>query len=112
MIKVKTLDDQGNEQGPWRPSKVYHYMQWKNVAPDFVLDVSGYLDQKLAAVFAYKTQFHQQDSNPPVTPISTTNFKDSLTYRAQDLGRLIGVEYAEGFTSERYVADEHLSNLI
>ena len=112
LIKVKTLDDQGNEQGPWRPSKVYHYMQWKNVAPDFVVDVSGYLDQKLAAVFAYKTQFHQQDSNEPVTPISTTNFKDSLTYRAQDLGRLIGTAHAEGYNVERYVAVKSLSDLI
>jgi LmbE family N-acetylglucosaminyl deacetylase len=87
-------------------------MQWKNVAPDFVVDVSGYLDQKLAAVFAYKTQFHQQDSNEPVTPISTTNFKDSLTYRAQDLGRLIGTAHAEGYNVERYVAVKSLSDLI
>ena len=112
LIKVKTIDDQGNEQGPWRPSKVYHYMQWKNVQPDFVVDVSGYLAIKLAAALAYKTQFHQQDSDEPVTPISTTNFKDSLTYRAQDLGRLIGTTHAEGYNVERYVAVKSLSDLI
>ena len=112
LIKVKTIDDQGNEQGPWRPSKVYHYMQWKNVQPDFVVDVSGYLPVKLAAALAYKTQFHQQDSDEPVTPISTTNFKDSLTYRAQDLGRLIGTTHAEGYNVERYVAVKSLSDLI
>jgi bacillithiol biosynthesis deacetylase BshB1 len=112
LIKVKTTDDHGNDQEPWRPRKVYHYMQWKNVEPDFVVDVSGYLDQKLAAVLAYKTQFHQQDSNEPVTPISTTNFKDSLTYRAQDLGRLIGTAHAEGYNVERYVAVKSLSDLI
>ena len=67
------------------------------------MDVSGYLDKKLEAVFAYKTQFHPKDSSEPVTPISPTNFKDSISYRAQDLGRLIGVEHAEGFTVERYV---------
>ncbi len=112
LRKVKTIDDQGNDQGPWRPSKVYHYMQWKNVEPDFVVDVTGYLDKKLEAAFAYKTQFHQQDSDEPVTPISSTNFKDSLTYRAQDLGRLIGTEYAEGFNVERYVAVKSLYDLI
>ena len=112
LIKVQTMDDQGNEQGPWRPSKVYHYMQWKNVEPDFVVDVSGYLDKKLEAVFAYKTQFHQRDSSEPITPISTTNFKDSISYRAQDLGRLIGVEHAEGYNVERYVAVKSLSDLI
>ena len=87
-------------------------MQWKNVEPDFVVDVTGYLDKKLEAVFAYKTQFHQQDSDEPITPISSTNFKDSITYRAQDLGRLIGTEYAEGFNVERYVAVKSLSDLI
>jgi bacillithiol biosynthesis deacetylase BshB1 len=112
LRKVKTFDGQGNDQGPWRPSKVYHYMQWKNVKPDFVVDVTGYLDKKLEAAFAYKTQFHQQESDEPVTPISSTNFKDSLTYRAQDLGRLIGTEHAEGFNVERYVAVKSLSDLI
>jgi len=112
LQKIKTEDEKGVLQKPWRPSKVYHYMQWKNVEPDFVVDVSGYLDKKLEAVFAYKTQFHQRDSSEPITPISTTNFKDSISYRAQDLGRLIGVEHAEGYNVERYVAVKSLSDLI
>ena len=112
LQKINTEDEKGVLQKPWRPSKVYHYMQWKNVEPDFVVDVSGYLDKKLEAVFAYKTQFHQRDSSEPITPISTTNFKDSISYRAQDLGRLIGVEHAEGYNVERYVAVKSLSDLI
>ncbi len=112
LQKVITKDDLGNIQKPWRPSKVYHYIQWKNSEPDFVVDVTGYMDKKLDAVFAYKTQFHQQDSKEPVTPISSTNFKDSISYRAQDLGRLIGTEHAEGFNVERYVAVESLYDLI
>ena len=112
LQKIITEDEKGVLQKPWRPSKVYHYMQWKNVEPDFLVDVSGYLDKKLEAVFAYKTQFHQRDSSEPITPISTTNFKDSISYRAQDLGRLIGVEHAEGYNVERYVAVKSLSDLI
>lgn len=99
-------------QYPWRPKHVYHYIQWKNIEPDFVVDVTGYLDKKLESVFAYRTQFHQQKSDEPKTPISTTNFKDSITYRAQDMGRLIGTEHAEGFTVERYVAVKSLYDLI
>ena len=114
LVKVDTKWDADDEswQEPWRPKHVYHYIQWKNIEPDFVVDVTGFLDKKLAAVFAYKTQFHKKDSNEPVTPISTTNFKDSINYRAQDLGRLIGTEHGEGFTVERYVAVDTLSNLI
>lgn len=112
LIKVETVNELGEIQEPWRPSKVYHYIQWKNSEPDFVVDVTGYLDKKLESVFAYETQFHKQDSNEPITPISTTNFKDSITYRAQDMGRLIGTEYAEGFTVERFVAVKSLFDLI
>ena len=67
-----------------------------------------HIDKKLEAVFAYKTQFHQRDSSEPITPISTTNFKDSISYRAQDLGRLIGTTHEEGFNTERYIAVENL----
>ena len=60
---------------------------------------------------AYKTQFYDPDSKEPETPISSKNFTDSVTYRAQDLGRLVGVDYAEGFTVERYPAVDSLFDL-
>ena len=111
LRKVETISE-GKNQEAWRPKHVYHYIQWKNIEPDFVVDVSGFINKKLEAVLAYKTQFFQQDSNEPVTPISTTNFKDSITYRAQDLGRLIGKEHGEGFTVERYVAVQSLYDIV
>jgi N-acetylglucosamine malate deacetylase 1 len=61
---------------------------------------------------AYSSQFFDPKSNEPETPITSKNFIDSIQYRANDLGRLIGVEYAEGFTTERYVAVENLDKLI
>ena len=60
---------------------------------------------------AYKTQFFDPSSKEPETPISSSNFTDSIKYRARDLGRLIGVEDGEGFTVERYVAVDSLYNL-
>jgi len=102
----------GKKQEAYRPKVVYHYIQWKNIKPDFVVDISGFMDKKLEAVFAYDSQFFKQGSNEPVTPIATKNFQESIEYRAKDLGRLIGVEYAEGFTVERYAAVNSLSDLI
>lgn len=99
------------EQEAWRPKHVYHYIQWKNLEPDFVVDVSDFIKKKEEAVFAYTSQFFDPDSDDPATPISSSNFKESISYRARDLGRLIGVEYAEGFTVERYVAVDSLFDL-
>jgi bacillithiol biosynthesis deacetylase BshB1 len=60
----------------------------------------------------WRPQFYNPRSKEPETPISSENFTDSVQYRAKDLGRLIGVEFAEGFTAERYVAVENLDKLI
>ncbi|CAM1366934.1 bacillithiol biosynthesis deacetylase BshB1 [Tenacibaculum xiamenense] len=111
LLKIETELD-GVKQEKWRPKQVYHYIQWKNIEPDFVVDVSGYMDKKIDSVKAYASQFYDPNSKEPETPITSKNFIDSIKYRANDLGRLIGVEFAEGFTSERYVAVENLSKLI
>jgi N-acetylglucosamine malate deacetylase 1 len=111
LIKIETKID-GTIQERWRPKQVYHYIQWKNIEPDFVVDVSGFLDIKIASVMAYASQFYDPTSNEPETPITSKNFIDSIVYRARDLGRLIDVESAEGFTTERYVAIENFSKLI
>ncbi len=111
LIKIETMVD-GKNQEKWRPNQVYHYIQWKNIEPNFVVDVSGFIDKKEAAVLAYGSQFFDPNSDEPETPITSKNFIDSINYRARDLGRLIGVDYAEGFTSERYVAVKNLDKLI
>jgi len=111
LVKIATKVE-GVSQAPWRPKQVYHYIQWKNSQPDFVVDVTGFMDQKTAAVAAYRSQFFDPNSSAPETPITSKNFSDSIRYRAQDLGRIIGVEAAEGFTTERYVAVESLDKLI
>jgi len=103
---------EGIAQQAWRPKTVYHYIQWKNLTPDFVVDVTGFMNVKVDSLMAYKSQFYDPNSTEPVTPIATKNFRDSILYRAADLGRLINTEYAEGFTAERYVAVNSLGDLI
>jgi len=111
LVKIKTKAG-GKQQEAWRPKHVYHYIQWKNLEPDFVVDVSNYIETKLEAIKAYSSQFYDPKSKEPESPITSKNFLNSISYRAQDLGRLIGVEHAEGFTVERFVAIESLDKLI
>ncbi|QYA27039.1 bacillithiol biosynthesis deacetylase BshB1 [Gramella sp. MT6] len=111
LRKIETVMD-GEKQSSWRPKHVFHYIQWKNLKPDFVVDISGYLDKKVESVKAYRSQFFDENSNEPETPISSSNFLDSITYRAQDMGRLINTEHAEGFNVERHVAVDSIFDLI
>lgn len=110
LIKIRTELD-GKPQIHWRPKQVYHYIQWNNLKPDLVVDVTGFIDKKMEAVLAYKTQFYDPSNNEPQTPISSKNFIDSIIYRARDLGRLIGVEYGEGYTVERHPGVDSLFDL-
>ena len=110
LLKVKTTLNDEN-QTHWRPKVVYHYIQWKNSAPDFVVDISGYEGKKQQAILAYSSQFYNPNTNEPITPIASKNFLDSVHYRAQDLGRLIDVDFAEGFTVERLLAVNSLADL-
>lgn len=113
LVKIDTkFDGDDSWQAPWRPKHVYHYIQWKNITPDFVVDVTGYIDRKTEAILAYSSQFFDPKSKEPETPISSKNFTESINYRSKDLGRLIGVEHAEGFTVERFVGVNSFSDLI
>ena len=111
LMKIET-EINGVKQAAWRPKLVYHYIQWANITPDFVVDITGFMDCKEKAILAYDSQFFNPNTNEPETPIATKNFLESVHYRAKDLGRLIGTEYGEGFTVERYLAVNSLSDLI
>lgn len=110
LRRIETTLD-GVKQTEWRPKLVYHYIQWKNIEPDFVVDVSDFMQIKIDAVMAYSSQFYDPSSNEPSSPIATKNFTESIEYRAKDLGRLVFSEYAEGFTVERYLAVNSLADL-
>jgi bacillithiol biosynthesis deacetylase BshB1 len=111
LRKIETTRD-GQPQQAWRPRLVLHYIQWKELEPHLVVDVTGFMDKKLEAVYAYRSQFYDKDSSEPQTPISSKNATDSLSYRNRNLGRLIGTEAAEGFTVERYPAVRSIFDLI
>ena len=111
LKKVKT-NHNGINQEPHRPVNVYHYIQWKNSSPDFLVDISGYETAKMNAIKCYSSQFYDPSSKEPETLISKKNFLDMIYNRSLDLGRLIGVEHAEGFTSNRVIATNTLNDLI
>ena len=95
------LEKVETKQKIWRPKAIYHYIQFNNLKPDLVVDISSQMDKKLEAVTAYKTQFYDAESKEKETIISKKGFLKSVKYRAQDLGRLSNCEYAEGFIAHQ-----------
>ena len=114
LIKVETKDEQGNNQDPWRPKYVFHYIQDRYHEPDFIIDISDVFEQRMEAVKAYTTQFYNPDNEDdgPQTYISTAAFLDGIIARARVIGKKIGVGYGEGFNTEKSLGIKDFDSFI
>lgn len=101
LVKIETKDKNGQPQEKWRPKSMYHYIQDYNLKPDFVIDITPFIDRKIESILAYKTQFFNPESKEPETPISSKAFLDFLYARSRDMGRPAGYKYGEGFNVSR-----------
>lgn len=105
LAKIEILDEQGLPLERWRPRAVYHYIQDHNLTPDFVVDISDFIDQKIELVLAFRSQFFLSETSEYdkelQTPISGKDFIDFLRAKARAYGRPAGLEYAEGFNVGR-----------
>ena len=99
LSKVKTFEGE-NAQAVFRPSKLFYYMQTYTFQPSFIVDITGSFDKKMNSVRAFKTQFHNPDSNEPETFISKPEFIDFVEARAKYFGFQIGKKFGEPFYSE------------
>lgn len=95
-----------------RPKAVYHYIQDRFMKPDIIVDISDVYELKMQTILAFKTQFYNPNSTEPTTPISSSEFMEFLSARALEYGRTIGTKYGEGFTAERTLGTENLTQLL
>ncbi len=114
LIKIETYEN-GKLQDKWRPKTVYHCIQDRYIKPDFVVDITPYIDRKMESILAYRSQFfnesYEKNKEELQTPISGKDFFEFLKARCREMGRPIGVEYAEGFTVERTIGVENIFDL-
>ncbi len=110
LNKLKTTV-KDEEQSPWRPGRVYHYIQSTMLDPDFVEDVSGFWDERNKSIRAFASQFHDPNTNEPETFISSPEFMLMLDARGKMLGQSIGAEYGEGFIATRNIGVSDMFSL-
>jgi bacillithiol biosynthesis deacetylase BshB1 len=103
LQKIISVDSQGQEQSRWRPRAIYHYIQDFYTDPDIVVDISDHLEKKIDVIKAFRSQFYNPESKDLNTPISGKDFIEFIKARARQMGRLIGVEFAEGFISRNAI---------
>lgn len=94
---------------PFFPSRIYYYFcvhLRQSVAPGFVLDISPYWEQKLAAIRCYESQFITGRPTEPPT------FLDRQRDVAAYWGDMIGVRYAEPFACREPLGLSSLDALV
>ena len=102
LIKVETKVGEIVQEA-WRPKYVFHYIQDRFLQPDFIFDITNFIEGKLESVKCYKTQFFNPELDGPQTYISSPEFFETITARAMMLGKRIGVKYAEGYISKKMI---------
>ena len=89
------------DREPGQPSikmpAIAHAVYSRLVPPSFIVDVSEFAEQKMAAIQAYASQFYSADSREPVTRIAEKGFLREIEDRTRYYGSLIGVEAGEPF---------------
>lgn len=110
LPKVVTQID-GKTQEAWRPRLNLQYIQDKYIQPDIIVDVTDFMELKLEAVKAFKTQFYDPSSGEPSTYISSPEFFESVVARSREFGKSINATYGEGFTSRKLLGVNSLFNL-
>lgn len=92
---------------PYYPRKMLHYFCTHirpKLTPSFLFDISKHIDQKIAAVSAYKSQFSDNPKNSGVI--------DMIKVEAAYWGSQIGTNYAEPFSSRENIAIRNPDSLL
>ncbi len=110
LKNIETRID-GELQAPWRPKVVYHYIQYYDITPDFIVDISETMDAKIESIMAYSSQFFDANSKEPKTLVSSKNFIEGIKSRALQTGGQIYANYGEGFIKERHLGVDDLNVL-
>lgn len=99
LRKIETQEDDGTPQEPWRPHHALHYMQAVEFDPTFVVDVTDVWEQRVEALRAFKSQFHNPDyeagEDEPETFVSNPAFFRWVEARARTYGYKVGATYGE-----------------
>lgn len=95
LEKVRT--EQIRDMAPWRPQHILHYAEVLPMEPTFVVDVTESWGQRMRAVRAFATQFHDPEHEGPETFVSDPAFLRWVEARAVTLGFSIGARYGEGY---------------
>ncbi len=84
---------------PHRPFKIVYASLYADVRPSFVVDITPFIDQRHAALMAYKSQYANQEAGSALF-VPEEEIRERTYAEARYYGLLAGVRYGEPFVQK------------
>lgn len=102
--------DTGQER--YRPPKIIYYTLFSDVeSPSFIVDISEQYERKMAAIYAFESQFKSNDNFYAETKLTSRSYNRMVEYRMGYVGSLIGVDYGEAFLVKGQVSVDDITKV-
>jgi bacillithiol biosynthesis deacetylase BshB1 len=96
--RIRKYETNGPDSPPaHKVEHVFAYFINGQTEPQFLIDISEEMEEKMAALGAYRSQF-EKESGSVATPL-TEGYLERVRAREYGFGQTAGVAYAEGFVS-------------
>ncbi|MEP7076506.1 MAG: bacillithiol biosynthesis deacetylase BshB1 [Acidobacteriota bacterium] len=96
LSSMKNYDPESGDEKIAVPM-VAHNVFSRRTEISFVVDISEFLDEKMAAIRAHASQFYDPASSEPETRLTAKTFLNELENRSRYFGSLIGVAAGEPY---------------
>ncbi len=96
LASMRRYDEESGEAAIAVP-RVAHNIFSRRVQPSFIVDISDFLEEKMEAIRAHRSQFFDPDSTEPETRLTAKTFLDEIETRSCYFGSLIGVAAGEPY---------------
>jgi N-acetylglucosamine malate deacetylase 1 len=96
LASMRRYDEAAGQPAVQMPA-LAHAAYSRLVPPSFIVDISEYVEEKLRAILAHRSQFYDPNSQEPTTRISEEGFLKQLESRWRYAGSLINVAAGEAY---------------
>jgi bacillithiol biosynthesis deacetylase BshB1 len=84
---------------PHRPFKIVYASLYADVRPSFIVDITPFIEQRHAALMAYKSQYANQSAGGALF-VQEEEIRERTFAEARHYGLLAGVKYGEPFVQK------------
>ena len=93
---------------PFRPFKIVYACLYADVRPSFIVDITPFVEQRYAALMAYRSQYADQQAGSTLF-VPEVEIRERTLAEARHYGLLAGVTYGEPFAQKEVGLVEDLT---